>query len=106
MFDSISSFHPHPFTSDDSSQQKTVIDELQDQQRIYKTSQKHISNKRWSSFEHNNYNTIFELEEFKKALAYNVSAVRTVVESRKVSRLIQPNVPLNTSFGGYDILRE
>ena len=106
MFDGISTFHPHPFTSDNSSQQRTVIDELRDQQKIYKTSPKHISNKRWSSFEHNNYNTIFELEDFKKALAYNVSAVMTIVESRKVSRLMHPNVSLTTSFGGYDILRE
>lgn len=106
MFDGISTLHPHPFSSDFASQPKSVIEELRDQQQIYKNSPKQISNKIWSSFEHNNYNTIFELEQVKKALSYNVSALMSVVESRKVSRLIQPNAPLTTSSHGFNILRK
>jgi N-terminal acetyltransferase B complex non-catalytic subunit len=106
MFDGISTFHPHPFTSDDSSQQKSVIEDLRDQQKIYRNAPKQISNKIWSSFEHNNYNTVFELEEVRKALAYNVSALMSVIEIRKVSRLIQPNMPLTASSDGYDLLRK
>lgn len=106
MFDGISTFHPDHFTSDDSSPSRSAIEELRNQQRIYKNAPKQISNKIWSSFEHNNYNTIFELEQVKEALAYNVSAVMSVIESRKVSRLIQPNAPLTASSCGYDILRK
>jgi N-terminal acetyltransferase B complex non-catalytic subunit len=106
MFDGISTFHPHPFTSDDSFPTRSVVEQLRDQQRIYKNAPKQISNKIWSSFEHNNYNTIFELEEVKEALAYNVSAVMSVIEGRKVSRLVQPSTPLTASSCGYDILRK
>lgn len=106
MFDGISSLHPHPFPSENSSPQRSIFDELRESQKIYKTSTKSINNKCWSAFEHHNYNTILELEEFKKALTYNTSAVMAVIESRKVSRLTQPNIALTTSSCGYDVLRE
>ncbi|KAG0650585.1 N-terminal acetyltransferase B complex subunit arm1 [Hyphodiscus hymeniophilus] len=106
MFDGISTFHPHPFTSEETSESRSIIEDLKDQLKIYRGSPKQISNKIWSSFENNNYNTIFELEQVKKALAYNVSAVMSVMESRKVSRVVQPNAPLTASSHGYDILRE
>ena len=106
MFDGIATMHPHPFPSGDNLQQRGVIEELRDQQKIYKYSPKQISNRIWTSFEQNNYNTVFELEEVKKALAYNVSAVRPMIESRRVSRLLEPKMWLTTSSFGYDILRK
>ena len=106
MFDGISTFHPHSFSSEGSSPSRSVIEDLRDQQRIYKSSPNQVSNKIWSSFENNNYNTIFELEQVKEALAHNVSAVMSVMEARKVSRLVHPNTPLTTSSHGYDILRK
>ena len=106
MFDGIATFHPHPFTPEDSSPTRSVIDELRNQQRIYKNAPKQISNKIWSSFEHNNYNTIFELDEVKDALAYNVSAVMSAIESRRISRLVQPGTPLTASSYGFDNLRK
>ena len=106
MFDGISSLHPHPFPSEDVSTQRTILDDLRETQKIYRTSTKSINNKCWSAFEHNNYNTILELEEFRKALAYSMSAVMSVIEGRKVSRLTQPSNPLTSVSCGYDILRE
>jgi N-terminal acetyltransferase B complex non-catalytic subunit len=106
MFDGISTFHPHPFSSNNSSHSRSVIEELRDHQRIYESSPQQIRKKIWSSFENNNYNTIFELEEVREALAYNVSAVMSVMESRKVSRLILSTTPLNASSYGYDTLRK
>lgn len=105
MFDGISSLHPHPFPSESSGQERSVIDEFRHHQKIYKNSAQSINKQCWSAFEHSNYNTILELEDFKNALAYNNSIVMSVVESRKVCRLTEPNVPLGTSSCGYDILR-
>jgi N-terminal acetyltransferase B complex non-catalytic subunit len=106
MFNGISTFHPHAFTFDDSSPARSVIEELRDLRAIYKSSSTQIGNQIWRSFEHNNYNTIFELEQVREALAYNVSAVMSVIESRKVSRLVQPNIPITASSHGYGSLRE
>jgi N-terminal acetyltransferase B complex non-catalytic subunit len=110
MFDGISSLHPHPFPSEasdsDSTPHGTVIEELRGHQKVYKTAVKSTLAKSWSAFEHNSYNTILELEDFKNAITFNMSVVMSVIESRRVSRLTQPNVQLTATSGGYDILRK
>jgi N-terminal acetyltransferase B complex non-catalytic subunit len=107
MFDGISSMHPHPFSSnpDDSSQRRSPIEHFEIQQKVYARSTDQISKNRWVSFEHSNYNSIFEFEEVGEKLANSLSAVMSVIESRKISRLAQPDIPLTASSCGGDILR-
>jgi hypothetical protein len=99
--------HPHPFGSnpDDSSGRQSPIEHFEKQQKVYTRSTEQISRNRWISFEHSNYNSIFEFEEVRKNLGSSLSAVMSVIESRKICRLTQPDIPLTASSCGGDILR-
>lgn len=105
LFDRISSLHPHPFTNDihGSSQFPSPVEHLEKQQRLYKKTRDHVSKNRWISLEHGSYNSIFQIEEFDEKINNSMSAVMSVVEQRKIVRLIQPGVPLSASSIGHDI---
>lgn len=105
LFDRISSFHPHPFSNNihGSSQFPSPVEYLEKHQRIYAKTRDDVSKNRWTSLEYGSYNSIFQLKEFEDKIKHSLSAVMSVVESRKIARLTHPNDPLSPSSDGYDI---
>ncbi|RDL34632.1 uncharacterized protein BP5553_07760 [Venustampulla echinocandica] len=106
LFDRISSFHPHPFghVLDDSTSFKTPIESLRKQQKLYRGARSHISHNSWLSFKHGSYNTVFELQEVSQTLSCSLSSVMSVIENRKISRLVPSSASEDSNNGGYDIL--
>lgn len=106
LFDRISSFHPHPFghVLEDSEKFKTPIESLQKQQKLYRGARSHISQNSWLSFKHGSYNTVFELREVSQTLSCSLAAVMSVIENRRISRLVPGSAPTDVQDGGYDIL--
>ena len=107
IFDRISSFHPHSSvqSTDTSSKQHTLLEQLQKQQKLYKSSRENITKNSWLSFKHGSYNSIFELREVSERLLNSLSAAMSVIESRKISRLIDPGTRLTEVSNCFDILR-
>jgi N-terminal acetyltransferase B complex non-catalytic subunit len=107
FFDRISSFHPHPFGASlhDFSQFLSPVEHFRIQQKLYRTSSKLIRKNCWLSFENGNYNSVLELEEFEKNLSQSLSAAMSVVESKKISRLMKVHAPSDEFSYAYDILR-
>ncbi|KUJ22389.1 uncharacterized protein LY89DRAFT_636366 [Mollisia scopiformis] len=95
MFDRISTLHPHPIhdSSGGSSNTRTLIEQLQKQQKLYKTSREHINKNIWLSFKHGSYNSIFEFREVTQKLSHSISAVMSVVETNRIHRFITSKVP-------------
>jgi N-terminal acetyltransferase B complex non-catalytic subunit len=104
LFDRVSSFHPHPFSRNihGSSQFPSPIELFEKQQNLYRKTRDHVSKNCWLSLENGSYNSIFQIKEFDESISHSMSAAMSVVESRKISRLTQPSVPLTTSSHGYD----
>ena len=105
LFDRISSLHPHPFSSNihGVSQFPNPVEHLEKQQRFYIKTRDHVNKNRWTSLDHGSYNSIFQMKEFEDKIKQSMSAVTSVVENRKITRLMQPDVPLTTASIGYDI---
>lgn len=105
LFDRISSFHPHPFTplEEDSQPYKSPRETIKKQQKLYRTSRGHIGKNIWLSFKNGSYNSIFELKEVSDTLSRTIAAATSVVETRKIARLLELNSkePLDE---GYDII--
>jgi len=108
LFDRISSFHPHPFSHapNGATQFKSPIAYLQKQQKLYTDAQKQIAKNVWLSFKHGSYNSILEIREVSETLSHSLSAAMSVIESRKISRLIEPGASLNATSNGYGLLRK
>jgi N-terminal acetyltransferase B complex non-catalytic subunit len=108
LFDRLSSLHPHSSgqSTEASSKQKTPLEHLQKQQKLYKSSREHIKKNSWLSFKHGSYNSIFEMREVSEMLCHSMSAAMSVIESRKISRLIEPGAPLTETSNGFDLLRK
>jgi N-terminal acetyltransferase B complex non-catalytic subunit len=108
IFDRFSSLHPHPSSqlTDASSKQQAPLEQLQKQQKLYKSSRENITKNSWLSFKHGSYNSIFELREVSEMLSNSMSAAMSVVESRKISRLTELGTPLTEISNGFDILRK
>lgn len=104
LLDRISSLHPHAFPSapDDSSENLSPLQHLKNQRKMYRNCRYQVSNNAWTAFEHGSYNTIFEFREFSDLVSMSVSAVASVVETIKISRLLKQNVP----DGVFEILRK
>jgi len=105
LLDRISSLHPLPFTSspDGSSENPSPLQYLQKQQKVYQKARVHVIQNRWKAFENGSYNSIFQFQEFSEHITRTLSAGTSVIESRKISRILQANVP---DEAGYDILRK
>lgn len=108
MFDRISTLHPHPISdsSDGSSKTRTLVEQLQKQQKLYKTSREHINKNTWLSFKHGSYNAIFEFREVTQKLSHSLSAVMSVVESNKVHRFTTNTVPAGAISQMHDLIRK
>ncbi|TVY35438.1 N-alpha-acetyltransferase 25,NatB auxiliary subunit [Lachnellula occidentalis] len=106
LFDRISTFHPHPFSHSvaEYSSYRTPMESLQKQQKMYRSSRDQISKNIWLSYKHGSYNSIFEIKEVSDTLSRTLSAVMSVVESRKISSLIPSKTGSGASNGGFDIL--
>lgn len=102
LFDRISSFHPHPFSSSDTNY-RTPIESLKKQQKLYRGSRGQISKNTWLSYKHGSYNTIFELKEVTERLECSFSAVMSVVERSRINRVLSAK-DSSESYGGYDVL--
>jgi N-terminal acetyltransferase B complex non-catalytic subunit len=105
LYDRISSLHPHPFSNNihGASLFPSPVEHLERHQNFYRKIRDHVNRNRWTSLEHGSYNSIFQINEFEDKINRSMSAVMSVVESRKIARLMQPGVPLAASSGGYDI---
>ncbi|CAG8961090.1 hypothetical protein HYFRA_00002633 [Hymenoscyphus fraxineus] len=101
LFDRISSFHPHRFSTSQETTYRTPLESLEKQQKLYRGSRGQISRNTWLSYKHGSYNTIFELKEVTEKLECSFSAVMSVVEKRRINRLLPSK---NVSDGGYDVL--
>jgi len=103
LLDRISSLHPLPFTSspDGSSENLSPLQYLQKQQKVYRKARVHVIQNRWKAFENGSYNSIFQFQEFSEHITRTLSAGTSVIESRKISRILQAKVP---DEPGYDIL--
>ena len=108
LFDRISALHPHAFghSPDGLTQIPSPIDHLQRQQRLYRSAREQVSKNIALAFKHGNYNSIFEIKEVSETLSQSISAVMSVVEQRRISRILQPETQLSSSSGGYDVLRK
>ena len=107
LFDRLSSLHPHPSShfTDPTGKQRTPLEHLQKQQRLYTSSRESITKNSWLSFKHGSYNSIFEMREVSERLSHSVAAAMSVVESRKISRLTQPGTVLTEISNGFNLLR-
>lgn len=105
FFDRISSLHPHPIkhTIEGSSEVHSPLGNLDKQQRLYRKSRDHVSKNCWTSLENGNYSSVFQMKEFEETLSQSMSAVMSVVESRRIARLTKPSGELATSSGAHDI---
>jgi N-terminal acetyltransferase B complex non-catalytic subunit len=105
IFDRISSLHPHPFrhTIQGPSEAHSPLENLDKQQRLYRKSRDHVSKNCWTSLENGTYSSVFQMKEFEETLNQSMSAVMSVVESRKIARLTQPSGTSATSSGAHDI---
>jgi N-terminal acetyltransferase B complex non-catalytic subunit len=108
LFDRLSSYHPHPWSqsTDVSLKQRRPLEHLQEQQKLYQSSRKHIIKNSWLSFKHGSYNSIFEMREVSKKLTHSIAAAMSVIESRKISRLTEPGTPLTEFSNAFDLLRK
>lgn len=108
LFDRISSFHPHPFTHtpDGTTGSRTPIEQLRKHQRLYKSAQEHVNKNVWLSFKHNSYNSVFEIKEVEETLSRSLARVMSVIESKKVARLMEPKRTLAEIYQEFDILGE
>lgn len=107
MFDRISSQHPHKFNHQpDGSPLGDLYDLLRQQQKLYRGARNQTSKNMWTSFKQGNYNSIFDIHEVSETLSRTLSGAMSVIESRKISRITNPNMPLDNIVDGYDILRE
>lgn len=108
MFDRISTLHPHPISdsADGSSNMRTLIEHLQKQQKLYKSSREHINKNIWLSFKHGSYNSIFEFREVSQKLSHSLSAIMSVVESNKIHRVATNTVPAGAITQMYDLIRK
>jgi len=108
MFDRISSQHPHKFghVPEGSSADRTTVEQFQKQQKVYRNARGQITKNMWTSFQQNNYNSIFEMKEVSDTLSHTLSGAMSVIESRKILRITEPGTALTSIFGGYDILRK
>jgi N-terminal acetyltransferase B complex non-catalytic subunit len=108
MFDRISSLHPHPISdsSDGSSKTRSIIEQLQKQQKLYKTSREHINKNTWLSFKHGSYNSILEFREVTQKLSHSMSATMSVLESNKIHRLTTNTIAANGITQMYDLIRK
>jgi N-terminal acetyltransferase B complex non-catalytic subunit len=108
LFDRISSLHPHAFghSPDGSSEFRTPTEHFQKQQKLYRSAREQVSKNIAVAFKYDNYNSIFEIKEVSETLSKSMSAVMSVVEQRRVSRILQPEIPPTTVSSGYDVLRK
>jgi N-terminal acetyltransferase B complex non-catalytic subunit len=106
LFDRLSSLHPHASSqsTEVSSKQRTPLEQLQKQQKLYRSSREQIKKNSWLSFKHGSYNSIFEMREVSEMLSHSMSAAMSVIESRKISRLTEPGTPLTEISNGFDLL--
>lgn len=108
LYDRISSLHPHPFGNNihGVSQFPSPLEHFEKQQNFYRKTSDHVNRNRWTSLEHGSYNSIFQMNEFDDKINNSMSAIMSVVESRKIARLLQPDARLPSSSEGYDIFNE
>ena len=108
LFDRISTLHPHPFghLPDGSTKFRSPIEHFQKQQKLYRNAREQVSKNIAVAFKHGSYNSIFEVTEASEALSKSMSAAMSIVEQRRISRIIQPDTPLTSVSSGYDVLRK
>ncbi|KAF8863346.1 hypothetical protein BDZ45DRAFT_583867 [Acephala macrosclerotiorum] len=107
MFDRISTLHPHPISDspDGPSKTRTLIEQLQKQQKLYKTSREHINKNTWLSFKHGSYNAVFEFREVTQKLSHSLSAVMSIIESNKIHRFTTNTVPATAVSRMHDLIQ-
>ena len=108
LFDRISTLHPHPFSlsPDGVAPYPSPLEQLSKHQKFYKSAVGQINKNVWLSFKHGSYNSIFEIREAAERLSQSMSAGMSVIESRKASRLVEPNTPLMVIPNDYYGLRK
>ncbi|KAG9236907.1 N-acetyltransferase B complex non catalytic subunit-domain-containing protein [Amylocarpus encephaloides] len=104
MFDRLSSFHPQPFNPLQDSLYLSPVDGIKKQQKLYRGTRGQISWNTWLSYKHGSYNTAFELKEVAEKLNSTIAASMSVVELRRISRLIPEKDQGSRTDGGYDVL--
>lgn len=108
FFDRLSSQHPHNVTHvpEDSTLPKTHQELIKKQHKVYRNAREQIAKNMWLSFKQNNFNSVFEMREATDTLSKTLAGAMSVFESRKISRLTEPEKALHGLSGGYDILRK
>lgn len=91
LFDRVSSLHPRPFPqlSNDLGDSAAPSDHFSKQHQLYRKTRKQVARNTWTAFEHGSYNAVFEFQEFSDTIAHSVSAVNSVVESARLSRILK-----------------
>lgn len=101
MFDQISRLHPHTFSHDpdESSDLRNPLDQFKEQQKFYNSAPSQIKRNIWRAFQLGSYNSIIDLTEFNEKLSNSMAKVMSVIESRKIHRLLEPTTLQNTNYG-------
>jgi N-terminal acetyltransferase B complex non-catalytic subunit len=108
MFNRISSLHPHSITAEFSgaSEELDLAFHLEKLQHLYRGFKTQINANTWRSFENGSYDSIFQLMEASDALSRSITSAMSVIESRKVDRLTNPNYTMSRDSHGFDMLCE
>ncbi|CAD6503993.1 BgTH12-05734 [Blumeria graminis f. sp. triticale] len=96
LFDRISSLHPHPYEHVliGLSDKRSPSEHIKKQQKFFRNVKQQISKNIGLSFKHESYNSIFEIKEVSDRLSSSITAISGVIEGRKISRLVTPEVTL------------
>jgi N-terminal acetyltransferase B complex non-catalytic subunit len=106
FFDRISTFHPKSFASHagESDSDRTPIQHLQRQQKVYKNAYEQISKNMWLSFKNGSYNAMYQIQGIEKELSCGLGSTMSVIESRRICRITSPGTPVTAVSHGYNLL--
>lgn len=106
LLDRISSLHPHIIVDGSHASLETLdpTHNLKKLQRLYRNAKRAIQTNVWKSFENQSYDSIFQFLEVSDTLSNSMVSAMSVIELRKISRVIKDETMFDRTSHGYDIL--
>lgn len=103
IIDQLSTLHPHPFgdISDDFPILRSPQEQFKEHRKLYSNAPNQVNKNKWKAFQLGSYNSIVELVEFQEHLLNSMTKVMSIVESGRISRLLEPSTTLEP---GYEVM--